>query len=74
MKFELNGNIFKQDDNGNWVLEKAQIPKMKGNKKYKDAPRYGLIYDYENNVKENWKKTTDDILKDLKKKMNEFVK
>ena len=43
----------------------AKIPKLKGNKKYKDAPRYKLIYDYEGNFKQAHKETLDKMLKEL---------
>jgi hypothetical protein len=29
---------------------------LKGNKKYHDAPRYPVIYQYEDDFKDNWKR------------------
>ena len=74
MESKLGGNTFKQDENGNWVLEKAEIPKMKTKPKYKDAPRYPLIYDYEGEFKKNFNKTVNTIEKQLKSKLDEFIK
>ena len=51
----------------------AQIPRLKSNKKYKDAPRYPLIYDYEGAMKRNYGKTLGQMAAQLSKKMAKFV-
>jgi len=40
----------------------GKIPSLKSNKKYKDAPRYKLIYDYEGDFKKAFKNSVDKSL------------
>lgn len=35
-------------------MAKSVIPQLKGNPKYKDAPRYELIYEYEGRMKRDY--------------------
>ena len=74
MKSQINNNVFKQDKDENWIIEKANIPNLKKKPKYKDAPRYPLIYDYEGEFKQNFYDTTRKIEKQLKNKLDEFIK
>lgn len=73
MRSNINGNVFEQDEYGNWVLEKANIPNLKSNPKYKDAPRYPLIYDYEGEFKQKFYDTTKKIKNDLQSKLDKFI-
>jgi hypothetical protein len=51
----------------------AQIPKLKSNKKYKDAPRYSLIYDYEGDVKNKYSKMVNSMSLEIVSKMANFI-
>lgn len=51
----------------------AQIPTLKTDKRYKDAPRYKLIYDYENEFKKAHKDNVNKMLELIGKKLSEFA-
>lgn len=53
---------------------KKNIPKMKGKKKYTDAPRFPMIYDYEGEMKSNYKKTVKVMATEIAVTMMKFVK
>jgi hypothetical protein len=51
-----------------------KIPQLKSNPKYKDAPRFPLIYDYEDEFKSNYEKGVKVMVTQLASKMMKFVK
>jgi hypothetical protein len=55
-------------------LEKAIIPKLKGKSKYKDAPRYPMIYEYEGEFKKNYSHSIKVMSAEIAKSMVKFVK
>lgn len=74
---DLNGQVFEQDQSGNWI-HKAEQSKFKtkdGKLKaqYKDLPRYKLIYTYEDFFRSKFNQTLRAIAKDLKTKMNNLI-
>lgn len=60
--------------NTNNDLIKGEIPQLKGKSKYKDAPRFPMIYDYEGEMKSNYKKTVKVMTTELATTMMKFVK
>ena len=56
------------------MADSKKIPQLKSNPKYKDAPRYPLIYKYEGEFKSNYEKSTKVMVTQLASKMMEFVK
>ena len=50
----------------------AKIPTLKSSKKYKDAPRYPLIYDYEGKFRKNYRKMIGDMSLEIAKKLKGF--
>lgn len=52
----------------------AKIPSLKSNPKYKDAPRFKIIYDYEGEIKKEYKDILGKMSLELVKKMKSFVK
>lgn len=46
-----------KDENGNWLAK--SIPRLKTKPVYKDAPRYPIIYEYEEEAKSNFDKLLD---------------
>lgn len=55
-------------------LQKAEIPKLKGKPKYKDAPRFPQIYEYEGEFKDNYAKSVKVMVTEMAKEMIEMVK
>ena len=60
--------------NTNDDLIKAEIPKLKGKPKYKDAPRFKMIYYYEGEFKSNYNKSVKVLTTELASTMIKFVK
>lgn len=44
-------------------MAKNNIPRLKTDKKYKDAPRFSLIYEYEGAFKKSYEKSLQDAVK-----------
>lgn len=55
-------------------LEKSIIPQLKTNPKYKDAPRFSMVYDYEGEMKKNYKKSVQVMTTELTATMIKFTK
>jgi hypothetical protein len=55
-------------------LQKAMVPRLKGKPKYKDAPRYPMIYKYEGEMKSNYSKSVKVMSTELAVTMMKFVK
>ena len=55
-------------------LEKSVIPRLKTNPKYKDAPRYNMIYDYEGEMKLNYRKSVKVMATELAVSMVKILK
>ena len=51
-----------------------KIPRLKTKPKYKDAPRFDLIYDYEGEIKSNYSKIAKVMVTELAATMIKFVK
>ena len=49
-----------------------KIPSLKSNKKYKDAPRYKLIVDYESQFRRNFTKSIDKSLTEIGKALKKL--
>lgn len=49
-----------------------QIPRLKTKPKYMDAPRYKLIYQYENEIKKEFDKMTINMIKQIGIKLKSF--
>lgn len=49
------------------------IPRLKGDPKYKDAPRFKLIYSYEGQMKDDHKKTVSNIVRMTGIKMSQML-
>lgn len=56
------------------TTETKVIPQLKSNPKYKDAPRYPMIYDYEGELKDNYSTLTKVMMTELTQKMVSYVK
>jgi len=77
MDIALNGQIFKQWEDGSWthsaedssILLKSDVKKQDGTLKaqYKDLPRYKLIVDYEDYFRAEWNETLRDTTKEALK-------
>lgn len=52
----------------------AKAKKSKGSKKYVDAPRYKVIYGYENEFKSQFNKVLTVALRDVEKTLLNMVK
>jgi len=52
----------------------ADIPQLKTEPKYKDAPRFPMIYDYEGEMKSNYGKSIKVMVTELAKSMIELTK
>jgi len=55
-------------------MSPKEIPFLKEKARYKDAPRFPMIYKYEDQFKDNYKKTIQSMSKALVKKMISFAK
>ena len=55
-------------------LIKGVIPNLVGKPKYKDAPRFPMIYDYEGEMKDNYNKMVKVMTTELAATMIKFVK
>lgn len=66
------------DENGNWIHKSKdlQFKKKDGTLKaqYKDLPRVKAIYEIEASVKNDFKKTLENTVKDINDKLIEFSK
>ena len=51
-----------------------KMPMLKGKPKYADRPRYPMIYDYEGEVKKNYKKMIKVMSMEIAYAMTKFVK
>lgn len=51
-----------------------KIPNLKTNPKYKEAPRFELIYGYEGEFKKNYSRTNKAMITELSVKMIDFIK
>lgn len=74
---EVGNFIYNQDENGKWVWKAKQsnkIPRLESKPKYKDAPRYNVIYEYEGKWKESYNKHLENLTKKLTKQMYKFIK
>jgi len=56
------------------MAKQNNIPKLKAKPKYTDAPRFAMIYEYEGEMKENYKKIVKVMATDLAATMIKFVK
>lgn len=56
------------------MMKNKTIPKLKSNPKYKDAPRFPLIYEYEGQVKANYKRSLIKMIKEVGISMNSMIK
>lgn len=71
------GFDWEQQEDGTWIWKASknkQIPNLQSKPKYKDAPRYPVIYKYENEWKQRYENMLQDTIKELTKKMYKFVK
>ena len=66
------------DEKGNWIHKSKdlQFKKKSGALKaqYKDLPRVKAIYEIETNIKNDFKKTLENTVKDINDKLIEFSK
>jgi hypothetical protein len=53
-------------------METNQIPRLKTKPKYMDAPRYKMIYQYENEFKKEFDKMTLNMIKQIGSKLKNF--
>jgi len=51
-----------------------KIPQLKSKAKYKDAPRFPMIYQYEGEMKSNYSKLTKVMVTDIAQTMISFIK
>ena len=58
---------------GEWIV-KSKIPSLKSDGRYKDAPRYPMIYEYEGEFKRDYNKLITNMVKDIGKKLLTFEK
>lgn len=76
MEFEFGDYIWQQDDEGNWTYKQKPktngAPRLATNAKYKDAPRYQVVIDYEKQVKNQFLHNVTDMIKDISKKVVTF--
>jgi len=56
------------------MITEVKIPQLKTNPKYKDAPRYPMIYKYEGELKDNYSTVAKVMLTELTQKMISYVK
>jgi hypothetical protein len=54
--------------------DSKKIPQLKSSSKYKDAPRFPMIYDYEGEMKENYSKQVKVMTTELASEMIKFTK
>lgn len=65
----------KTEEHGDFVKSlDPNIPNLEGKPKYKDAPRFPMIYEYEGQFKDNYKKTVQAMSKALAIKMSSYAK
>lgn len=60
------------DENGNWITKAKLLPLKSADGidlKYKDVPRYPVIYEYEDEFKNSYKKTLNSMVLDIGKKL-----
>ena len=78
MEINLNGSIFEQDENGEWIFKADKSAEFKKDgtlkAKYKDLPRYDLIYKYEDYFRDQFNNTLKQIKQDLDSKMKKLIK
>lgn len=55
-------------------MASKSVPKLKSKPKYKDAPRFQMIYEYEGEMKDNYSKVAESMTTELATKMLKFVK
>jgi len=51
----------------------TQAPRLKGDKRYRDAPRFPVIFSYEAQFRSAYKKRSKMMAVDLSKKIKEFI-
>ena len=51
-----------------------KVPSLKSDKRYKDAPRYKLIVEYEREFTKTYEKHIDEILSQIGKQLSKFAK
>lgn len=65
------------DTKGNWIT-KAKLVPLKGKEgndlKYKDVPRFPVIYEYEDQFKDSYKNTLFSMVADIGKKLIQIHK
>ncbi len=62
------------DENGNWITKAKLFVLNPKDIKYKDVPRYPLIYEYEGRFKKEYDKTLSSMLTAIGKKLIEINK
>lgn len=60
-------------DKGEWIY-KSKIPELKLDGKYKDAPRFPIIYEYEGEFKDDYQAKLVLMVKDIGKKLVQIYK
>jgi len=55
-------------------MSSKKVPNLKGKPALKDAPRFPMIYKYEGQFKDNYRKTVQSMSKELVKKMTSYAK
>lgn len=70
--------VSNKDGSWDWVLKAKRVTPLKkdGSLKaqYKDLPRYDVIYEWEDEVKQNYNKELKENLKEITKKLRDFSK
>ncbi len=76
MEFEFGDYIWTKDENDNWQYKKRPnklAPRsLASDRRYKDAPRYKVVIQYENLTKHNFLNNTLNMIKDISKKVMTF--
>lgn len=55
-------------------MARTEAKKLKGDKRYTDAPRYQAIYGYEDDFKSKFKKSTEQMSKEIILTANKMVR
>ncbi len=61
------------DEKGEWIF-KSKAPQLKLDGKYRDVPRYPMIYEYENQFKKDYSNELVSMVTGIGKKLIEIYK
>ena len=73
-EFKIGAFTYYQNEKGEWLYKADNFRELKKDgslkKKYKDLPRYDVIYEWEKEAKEEFKKTLINSVKEAQQLLN----